>query len=44
MKAPGSPAVTGVLQLSRVDEEAIGGTLLLNADNRSYQLYFLATR
>lgn len=44
MKAPGSPAVTGVLQLSRVDETAIGGTLLLNADNRSYQLYFLAAR
>jgi hypothetical protein len=44
MKAPGSPAVTGVLQLSRVDETAIGGTLLLNSDNRSYQLYFLAAR
>lgn len=44
MKAPGSPAVTGVLQLSRVDATAIGGTLLLNADGRSYQLYFLAER
>lgn len=44
IKAPGGAAVTGVLQLSRLDDKTIGGTLLLNADGQSLQLYFLAER
>lgn len=44
IKSPGSAAVSGVLQLSRLDDKTVGGTLLLNADGQSLQLYFLAER
>lgn len=44
IRVPGSAAVSGVLQLSRLDEKAVGGTLLLNADGQSLQVYFLAER
>lgn len=44
MGAPGTPGLTGVLQLSRVDASSIGGTLLLSANGQTVQLYFLAAR
>ena len=44
MGAPGTPGLTGVLQLSRVEATSVGGTLLLSGNGQTLQLYFLAAR
>jgi hypothetical protein len=41
---PGQQPVTGVLQIAQVSETAISGTLLLNNNGESVQLYFNAAR
>ena len=39
---PGDTPITGVLQLAKVTEEAISGTLLLQSNGQSVQIYFNA--
>jgi rRNA maturation protein Nop10 len=43
-KGPGGAALKGTLQLSRLDETAIGGTLIVSEGDKQVTLYFLAGR
>jgi hypothetical protein len=44
LKGPGGASLKGTLQLSRLDEAAIGGTLIVSEGDKQVTLYFLAAR